>query len=434
MKTKKYLFLLLMPFALIFCNKKTNPTEDYKNIKSVPRHDTPIQTKDFAASALSIHVPSSLTAPNPQFTEGIEGHIQFQVLHDPRIQDFTIEIMEGPGTITRNPTDKSLFDYKWTPPESFVSSGFGKVTQLTLIAKSLSSTQPRLAKASPPIPFPLVVTKVNESPKILGINGLSDDLGAITKLEAGTVTEFKVIVEDPAANEIRLPQIHDLPCNSVVRKDRHQYDGTAYVTPTASRSLGNSRFEISMKIDLQSLELPTVYVDGEKDVRAEDLDLCFELYAINLNTGLISPVQRRIVNALYKARKPIITLNDSEKIVFAGEKAGVDFSVEGLEYGEIEVTAKAENFPGPTFFDCKVPKTKTRDVVGNNRNRKNCRFEWEVPDDEQVLKGSYTLSVQAKHIVQRNGHDQPPIPENASATFRVKKLEPVSPKTGRRKK
>ncbi len=423
MKNLKY--VLIVAALISACNKGSDPATDYKDVKAVPMHGTGLSTNGFILSPFVIKMEGVTDQPTFNLVAGKTSQIRFRIYKVDRVQEYTVEAVSIPtgSSLSQggNPNVCTVVNdictLTWTPDPSLVIGNGGHAeVPVSLRAVVTKASEPRLVGkgADTAVPFTLMVNLNDSQPQILGISKLSDDENKITKLTAGSITDFEMTVIDPMSSTENHLELLQPPCKSE-SAETEQFDGRDFLSVQGFTNPSPGKFVYQLRLDLKNKNLM-----ASKSL--ESVELCFKLGVMNPTTGRTSGVLTRAVRAMYTPQEPKFTLPDNEKPidVRAGTTIPLSFSVDaGKEYGVLsDLISNKDSFPGILTLEPVELKP------GQNPNRRKYEGSWQVPDDVSLMNNNYSLEVKATHTVKRNGEDVTTTGRGA-IKFKVIKKEPV---------
>lgn len=410
---KKLLTILIVAGFAVACNKGADPVKDYSDIKAVPKHDKVNGTQYVALSPFKIKMIGSSDDPQANFIAGSSepGRVTFEIQPVPKIEKYHVTVVSKPEDAIWAQSGPHTYVLTWKPDRRVIPVGkrSGKALVQLKATVDTAPSEPRLVdKSSPVVDFQLNVDSDSSQPKIMGVDKLSKGSGAIVKLDVGSVTLFDLRVEDPSSSDSNPPEFQKFLCDTGVNGESPKEDGTDYVKKENVTAHGGGKFTYHLKLDLASK--PVV-----RSKNSGGTELCFRL-AVRNEQGIPSGTIQRTIEAMPKARNPIVTINNKKKVTEAGRQFDLDFFVDaGTELGTLKVVANKDSFPGD---DNNRNLQCTPNVEGGKEslNQLECNFHWIVPDDQVGRK--ITLVVTATHTVER-GNEKPERKTNKSVEIEV---------------
>lgn len=407
----KNLKIILTLIALsVACNKGADPKKEYSEVKSVPGKGTASATLDVAMGPFTFDLIKNADIKYLTFVAGVKGGtVQFQVFPASTVKTWEVETVTKPegSNVTR---EKDIITLQWDPDRN--ESATRVPFQIRAIVKD--SSEPRqIGLGAESQVFWINVDKQNNLPKILDVRGLKSARGQIPTLSIGTETEFTIIGEDPLSTPQTPPELLGNGCMTGNNKENPTTFGPNFLKPVVINPVaGTHKFEYVYRLNLNPKEI-------QDEPGKDGFELCYEFFLVGKNDR-ISGKQPLNVRVMYEPVKPQIIMPTGTRNVLLGKSfdMSIDVVVPGREIGKLEITTTEltpENFPGEATLE----DTTASSRHAGRRNAASKIFHWDVASNADALGKEYTLKVEAKHTVTRNGKDLPPQTTVSILKFKV---------------
>ena len=410
---KNFKIILTLVALLVACNKGTDPKKDYGDVKTVAGKGAASETLDVGMSPFTFRMITTSDIGYATFTAGVKGGtVEIEITPKAQVKEYeAVAAIKPDGSAFVRKGNSNIWALKWDPDINETASRVA--LQIRAVVKD--SAEPRqIGLGGESEKFIINVDKQTNQPQITGIVGLKSTNGQIPTLTMGeTGKEFTVEVVDPLSSPQNPPQLVDNGCQTGNNREAPKEVARNFVRPVSATGIpGTHKFHYKYELNLDPRWL-------REGMNPEGFELCFQ-FQVFAPGNRSSEVRSQNVRVLTEPAKPQIVMPTGTRNVLLGKSfdMSIDVVVPGREDGKLELTTTEltpENFPG----EASLEDTTATSRHAGRKNAASKIFHWDVATNPEALGKEYTLKVEAKHIVTRNGVELPPQTATSILKFKV---------------